>query len=218
MLNFLHDIRNKITMLNAHTSRLSKKYNDDEIMQIKTTILRMNELINDAYEQFSESESTREFPMGKNDSLQLKEFAQKVESLIKNISQTFSIEIKNQINTTFYNDDSLVQYNPRLLLQVLENAFDNSLKANSSKIIVRVIENESYCIIELVDNGSGISPIVKLNPVHTVIPHGLGKKIMQENMRKMNGKVEWSPRMDGSGMIVRLLFPFSTQVSSLLGS
>jgi K+-sensing histidine kinase KdpD len=218
MLNFLHDIRNKITIINAHTSRLSKKYSDEEIMHIKTTVMRINDLVNDAYEQFSGSDSLRELSLGSNDETNVLQFAAKIEMLIEKIALSFSFEINNQINTTLLNLNSIIQYNPKLLIQVLENAFDNSLKADSSKIIIRVIENEACCIVELVDDGSGISPTAKFNPVHTVIPHGLGKKIMEENMKKMNGKVEWLPRMDGSGMIVRLLFPLTTQVTSLLGS
>ena len=90
----------------------------------------------------------------------------------------------------------------------LENAIDNSIKANSTKIILRLLETTSHCIFEVVDNGSESSPRDS-NSIESssVIPHGIGKEIMMQNMERIGGKAEWARRLDNSGMILRLYFP-----------
>lgn len=206
ILNYLHDIRNKITIVNSHTLLLSRKYNDEEINVITTNMMRINDLVNEAYKEFKLLPELKQNSIN-NDEITLKEFASKLDLIIESIALGFPLEINNLIPSSALNGSFKVAFNLQSLMQVLENAIDNSLKANSSKLTVRMSEQEANCIVELIDNGSGISPLGKTMTDSSAIPHGLGKKFMLENMKKMNGSVEWTPRMDGSGMIVRLYFP-----------
>ncbi len=207
MLSYLHDIRNKLTVISGHTTRLAKKYNDEEFVSIKTNLIRINDLINEAYEEYTQHKDM----MGLT--IETGEFLSQVELLVDALTLSFPIEIKNQVAQARLETKASVSVNINLLVQVLENAIDNSIKANSTKIYVRMLEGDRACIVELVDDGSGVSPIQVQAPDYnrdqTSIPHGLGKKIMVENMSKVGGKVEWLPRMDGSGMIVRLYFPLT---------
>lgn len=208
MLNYLHDIRNKITIVNAHTTLLSQKYHDEEISVITANMMRINDLINEAYKEFKLLPAIEQ-SSNDNDEISLKEFTNKIDLIVESLSLSFPLEINNLMLSTEFKPASKIAFNLHSIMQVLENAIDNSLKANSSKLNVRISENESSCVIELIDNGSGISPLNKTNKDFSAIPHGLGKKFMIENMQKMNGTVEWCPRMDGSGMIVRLYFPIT---------
>ena len=69
--------------------------------------------------------------------------------------------------------------------------------------------NGTHCIYEIVDNGTGKQQQDEYTSVNdvSIIPHGIGKEIMIQNMKNLHGKVEWARRMDQSGMIVRLYFP-----------
>jgi nitrogen fixation/metabolism regulation signal transduction histidine kinase len=92
----------------------------------------------------------------------------------------------------------------------MENVLDNSLKANSSKIDIylsRKLDGNSF-VIDVVDNGNGLNHNKNVNLNNTLIPHGLGTKIISQNMRIMNARVEWENRLDEKGAIVRLIFPF----------
>lgn len=201
MLHYLHDIRNKLTIIGGHTNILSQKYNPEDFLPIKTNIHRINDLVNDAYQTLN-NKKTQE-----KDELSLKEFVKKIDLLAEAFIYAFPIQLINQVSDYCTSNEGSVHFNINLLIQVLENAIDNSLKADSSKLIMRVLEEGKFLVLELLDNGSGISASQSVGAEASVIPHGLGKKIMQENMQQINGKIEWAPRMDGSGMMVRLYFP-----------
>jgi len=207
MLNYLHDIRNKITIINAHTAQLSRKYHDDDINVIMINLMRINDLVNDAYKEYKHGKTSDHQP-NNNVEMSLKEFACKIDLIMESLALSFPLEIQSKITpTTFNKPNSKVTFNVQLLMQVIENAVDNSLKASSSKLTLGIQEEDEKCVVELIDNGSGICQQTQATIDSSVIPHGLGKKFMLENMTKMNGNIEWCPRRDGSGMIVRLHFP-----------
>lgn len=202
MLTYLHDIRNKLTLISGHTALLSKKYGEEDFHPIRTNLVRISELINDAYRHLQQ---TNEYP-----SLMYspQEFIRQMDLLTETAQLLFPVQFKNE--TRDYNPQALfhIELNLQLVFQVLENTIDNSVKANSTKVIVRLLEVEKYCIYEIIDNGSGKreSEDTSVNDV-SIIPHGIGKEIMVQNMKNIHGKVEWARRMDQSGMIVRLYFP-----------
>lgn len=201
MLNYLHDIRNKLAVVTAHTSRLHRKYNDEEFMMIKTNLIRINDLINEAYQNSIEK---------KQDELQcvsVMDFVNQLDLLIEALALSYAVEFKNQIAKAVIQDAKNVNMNIHLLSQALENAIDNAIKANSSKIYIQLYEADRMITIEMIDNGNGITTERKPVQDQSCIPHGMGKQIIQENMRKMGGTAQWVPRMDSSGMIVRLSLP-----------
>lgn len=203
MLHYLHDIRNKLTIIGGHTSLLSHKYNPEDFLPIKTNINRINDLVNDAYQSLNNNKSEVK------EELTLNEFIKKIDLLAEAFIFAFPLQLINQVSDYCTSTEGSVHFNINLLIQVLENAIDNSLKADSSNLIMRILEEGKFLVLELLDNGSGISASQSAGTEASVIPHGLGKKIMQENMRQINGKIEWTPRMDGAGMMVRLYFPIN---------
>ena len=200
MLNYLHDIRNKLTLISGHTMLLSKKYGEEEFIPIKTNLFRISELINDAYR------STSEFKQAENTPLNKIEFVRQLDLLADTMQLLYPLHIKNEVRDFVSNDEFSIEFNNTLLVQVLENALDNSVKASSHKVIIRLLEVDKHCIFELVDDGSGKAKVNDLKDI-SIIPHGIGKEIMIRNMQKMGGRIEWSSRLDYSGMIVRLYFP-----------
>lgn len=207
MLNYLHDIRNKLTIVSGHTNRLAQKYNADDFVVIKTNLVRINELINEAYEAHI---SEKKFQLEK---VELNHFIKRVELLIDALDLNYSLKIKNELHEFDLHPvaDQKVFYSVPFIIPIIENALDNAVKANSSQLIIRAQVIDCAFVLELVDNGSGICLNTKENSVteQSALPHGLGKNIMSENMKKLNGKISWTPRMDASGMIVRLSFPLT---------
>jgi K+-sensing histidine kinase KdpD len=204
MINYLHDIRNKLALISGHATILSKKYGAEDFIPIHTNVMRINDLVNNVYSHFCAKDS----PERTSVTTTVKDFVSQMDVLTDALKLIFPLEIQNEVLDFKPNPDWKILYNIELILQIMENAIGNSINANSTKIYVRVLEVDSKCIIELVDNGQGKKEPPALKKDST-IPHGLGTKIMRENMTAMNGKAEWIRRFDGNGMIVRLYFPIT---------
>ncbi len=201
MLTYLHDIRNKLTLISGHTSILSKKYGEEDFHSIRTNLIRINELINDAYRSMQDGfeECRLSFtPI---------EFIRQMDLLTETISFLYPVEVINETRDYRPRSEFNIDFNINLVFQVIENAIDNSLKAKSTKLIIRLLESGNNCIFEIVDNGTEKKHIESPLEEVSIIPHGIGKEIMNDNMKKIQGKIEWARRMDNSGMIVRLYFP-----------
>lgn len=201
MLTYLHDIRNKLTLISGHTAILSRKYGEEEFLPIRTNLMRISELINDAYRHLQDDNEHPPIIFTPQ------EFIRQLDLLTETLQLLFSVEIKNETRDFKPKDLFHVEFNVALIFQVLENALDNSIKANSSKIIIRLLETRDHCIFEIVDNGIG-KPLQEcaISDV-SIIPHGIGKEIMNQNMKHIHGKIEWLNRLDQAGMVVRLYFP-----------
>lgn len=204
MLTYLHDIRNKLTLISGHTSILSKKYGEEDFHAIRTNLIRINELINDAYR----------FMLDGYEECRLSftpiEFIRQMDLLTETISFLYPIEVVNETRDYKPRSEFNIDFNINLVFQVIENAIDNSLKAKSTKLIIRLLEAGNNCVLEIVDNGMEKKQAETSFEEISIIPHGIGKEIMNDNMKKVHGKIEWARRLDNSGMIVRLYFPKKT--------
>lgn len=202
MLNHLHDLRNKLTIISGHTAILANKYGEEDFFPIRTNLTRINDIINDAYQELKNREVER------NVFYNIDEFIRQMDLLTETVELLFPIQLINEVRSFKAQSPFQVELNIRLVFQTIENALDNSLKANSTKLIIRLFETSSHCVFEIVDNGVGKNTeIVTESDNFSNIPHGIGKEIMMQNMQMMKGKVEWTRRVDFAGMIVRLYFP-----------
>lgn len=201
MLTYLHDIRNKLTLISGHTTILSRKYGEEDFHAIRTNLIRINELINDAYRFMQEGYEECKL------SFTPIEFIRQMDLLTETISFLYPVEVVNETRDYRPKDDFKIDFNINLIFQVIENAIDNSVKAKSTKLIIRLLETGNNCVFEIVDNGMEKKQADSAFEEISIIPHGIGKEIMNENMRKVQGKIEWARRLDNSGMIVRLYFP-----------
>lgn len=201
MLTYLHDIRNKLTLISGHTSILSKKYGEEDFRAIRTNLNRINELINDAYRFMQEGHEESKL------SFSPIEFIRQMDLLTDTISSLHPIEVINETRDYRPRSEFKIDFNINLVFQVIENAIENSLRTKSTKIIIRLLESGDNCIFEIVDNGPEEKQLESSFKDVSIIPHEIGKEIMSENMKKVHGEIEWFRRLDNSGMIVRLYFP-----------
>lgn len=180
---------------------LSKKYGEEDFAPIKTNLTRISELINDAYRDLKDEADQV------NSTYTPVDFINQMDSMVEAARDLFPVYIQNEVKDYRPGKQFHIELNPKLVFQVIENAIDNSCKARSTKIIIRLLETDSFSILELIDNGVEKATTMSSPVAVSIIPHGIGKEIMINNMIKANGRVEWSRRLDNSGMIVRLYFP-----------
>lgn len=200
MLTYLHDIRNKLTLISGHTAILANKYGEEDFLPIRTNLVRISELINDAYRHLKEGMSEHKLHLSPH------EFVKQLDLFTETIEILFPLEIKNEVLDYRPKNTFNIDFHINQVFQVIENAVDNSVKANSSKVIIRLVETVSHCVYEIIDNGTGKVETSYIEDA-SIIPHGIGKEIMMRNMELVQGKVEWAQRLDQKGMIVRLYFP-----------
>ena len=202
MLTYLHDIRNKLTLISGQTVILSKKYGEEDFLPIRINLVRISEIINDAYRQLSDNNSEKLLY------LDPQELMRQLDLMTETAQLLFPANFVNEVSAYIPKKDYKIEFSIGHIFQVIENAIDNSLKANSTKIIIRLFETSTHCIYELVDNGTGKSPVESSSiESSSIIPHGIGKEIMMQNMQRIGGKIEWTRRLGNDGMIVRLYFP-----------
>ncbi len=201
MLTYLHDIRNKLTIISGQTTLLSRKYGEEDFHALRANLVRINELINDAYRFMQQGFEECKL------SFTPTEFRRQMDLLTETAGLLFPLEIVNETRDYKPKDDFTIDFNINLVFQVIENAIDNSLKAKSTKLIIRILETGNNCVFEIVDNGGDKKNSEQTFKETSIIPHGIGKEIMNENMKKVHGKIDWTRRLDHSGMIVRLYFP-----------
>ncbi len=201
MLTYLHDIRNKLTLISGHTSILANKYGEEDFLPIRTNLVRISDLINDAYRHLKEGMTEQQMH------LTPAEFVKQMDLFTETVELLFPIEIKNEVLDYRPKSHFQIDFHINSVFQVIENALDNSVKARSTKVIIRLVETVSHCVYEIVDNGIGKSDTDTFVEDASIIPHGIGKEIMMQNMERVHGKVEWTRRLDQKGMIVRLYFP-----------
>ena len=203
MMTYLHDIRNKLTLISGHTAMLSKKYNEEDFAPIRTNLARINEIINDAYKFMQEQLEAAPNTLTDAD------FIRQLDLMTDAVALLYPIEIKNEVRDFHPRGNFNVDFDIGLIFQVIENAIDNSLKAHATKLNIRLLETGDKCIYEIVDNGTKKTAKTEsiVTEENSAMPHGMGKEIMKDNMNKVHGHVEWARRIDHAGMIVRLYFP-----------
>jgi signal transduction histidine kinase len=191
---------------------LAKKYGAEDFTPINTNIMRINDIVNSAYIHLHAKEETKQAITNSS----IKDFLDSMDVLVDAVKLIFSVEIQNEV-LDFRPPAKNIEITKSidLILQIMENAVGNSINANATKIYVRVLQVDTNCIIELVDNGVGGKPKEEspLLQKTSLIPHGIGTKIITKNMSDMNGKAEWHSRLDNTGMILRLYFPMKTVLS-----
>jgi K+-sensing histidine kinase KdpD len=203
MLTYLHDIRNKLTLISYQATKLSKKHGEDDFISIRTNLVRINELLNDAYRHMRQQQHEKKIRYSPA------EFVRQMDLLTETMQLLYPVQFQNDVCGYKTQENFNIEFNIGLVFRVIENAIDNSVNANSSKIIVRIIETAEFCVYEITDNGTGKIDNESDCPgeIISIVPHGIGKEIMTQNMNSIGGQIKWTGRIDHSGMIVSLFFP-----------
>jgi nitrogen fixation/metabolism regulation signal transduction histidine kinase len=180
------------------------KYGEEDFLPIKTNVLRINDIVNDAYGQLTVTKNNS----GTIDTLPVRDFLKKIDVLVDALKLIFPVCFKNEIEDFEPSGDFKLSYVISNLIQIMENAVGNSVAANADTVYIRLLETDKHFVIELVDNGTGKNKNNNLTiKEYSAIPHGIGTQIIETHMRGVNGRAEWRKRFDQDGMILRLYFP-----------
>ena len=197
----LHDVKNKLMLVHGNLVRIGKDHPEINFQPVFTNLNRVNELINLAYSHLSHSLELN-LTM-----IKVADFKNLVRSNMEKIKKMYSIEIEDQYSDFLLTKKSCIAVELTLLNQILDNIFDNSMKAKGQKMIVRLVAIPNQIILELIDNGKDEAKEISHFEILSHLPNGIGSKLIAEHMETMAGKVTWAKRMDSNGMVVRLSFP-----------
>jgi len=101
---------------------------------------------------------------------------------------------------------------------IVSNLIVNALEATprGGRVNVTAATNNTFCVLSVEDNGSGISPEAReklLRPFFTTKTQGtgLGLAIVARRVAEVGGKLEWeSPVSDGRGTRFRITLPLGS--------
>lgn len=129
--------------------------------------------------------------------------------------------LEKQIELEFEHDDNLpvLEGNSTAIGILIRNLVDNAIRycKENGKVIVRVFQKESQLIFEVSDNGPGIPEELQSRVFERFFRvlgnkspgSGLGLAIVRQICDLHGARVELESPKEGTGLIVRVLFPLS---------
>ncbi|KTD50039.1 two component sensor kinase [Legionella quinlivanii] len=129
--------------------------------------------------------------------------------------------LEKQIELEFEHDDNLpvLEGNSTAVGILIRNLVDNAIRycKENGKVIVRAFQKESHLIFEVSDNGPGIPEELQSRVFERFFRvlgnkspgSGLGLAIVRQICDLHGARVELESPKEGSGLIVRVLFPLS---------
>ncbi|ARK30547.1 ATP-binding protein [Halalkalibacter krulwichiae] len=184
-----HEIRNPLTGIKGLVQLLSEKHKDEKdqlyFKIIQEEVNRINSIVSEL------------LLLGKPTAHTLKtydanEIIKEIEPIIRSESNYKSVDL--YIDYTNYDLPILCVKDH--LKQVMLNLIKNSLEAvdTSGKVVVRLEKNETYCLIQVVDNGCGMTTEVLdqvFDPFFTMKDNGtgLGLVVCRRIIRSYGGEI-----------------------------
>lgn len=199
MIEFqLHDINNKLMLIMWHILKLKKEHTGVNFHPLEENIERIKDLVSIVYEGIAK-------PIFYNlEMVKVSKFKELINYELVKLSSSYPLTIKNEIEDLNFHKDLATMIELGLIRQIMENIFDNSYKADSNTLIIRLIEVNENLVLEFVDNGNEKMGDIFSTMKKSAIPNGIGSNLMRNNALLMSGKITRTPRLDTHGMVVRL--------------
>ncbi|MBS3991099.1 MAG: DUF4118 domain-containing protein [Erysipelothrix sp.] len=124
-----------------------------------------------------------------------------IEEVIEETIQHFGHEDLNRIQINYQHGNHFVNIEPRLMITAFYNLIHNSLKFSDKTVYVRSSLQDQFCLVEIVDEGAGISSEIKekiferfysTKPLDKKFRQGvgLGLSIVREIIDAHNGSIQ----------------------------
>lgn len=207
-----HEIKNPLTPMKLTVQQLQrlKKNNpekfDDYFSKSANVLIEQIENLSKIASSFSNFATMPEMEPLKMDLL---ERLNTIVELFRNNYQSTTIDLINNAEDTF------IMADPVQMTQVFNNLLRNAIQAipkeREGKINIRLQNIENCLVVEIEDNGCGISEEVKKKmflPNFTTKSSGmgLGLAIVKNIVNMSNGEISYSS-IEGKGTLFRLCFP-----------
>ena len=208
-----HEIKNPLTPIQLTIDRIKSKYSDqiddDNKINFKDNLLIINNQIKQIENLVNEFSDFARMPkpiLNNNDlNLIIKENVK----LLKQIDQSIIINIINNSDSALLNCDK--EQISRVLLNLIKNSIEsiqekaNKMSNFQKKILIELINTNTYIKIIIRDNGKGFDNIknninVMLDPYYTTKKNGtgLGLSIVNKIINDHNGFIKFISVKDGA--------------------
>ncbi|MBD3288125.1 PAS domain-containing protein [candidate division KSB1 bacterium] len=204
-----HEIRNPLNAISMITQRLNKEFepgkDSEEYHELTRTVVSEVKRINEIIRQFLTFARPPKPDLVTTD---LNRLIQSVISVVKSQAMDKEIKISAELNAI-----PKLAVDQNQMKQALLNLFQNSIDAIHKKgeIIVRSYHTENMVVLELSDNGSGISEDERskiFNLYFTTKPSGtgLGLSLVHQIISQHNGNIELQSE-PGKGTLFTVQLP-----------
>lgn len=218
--NVSHEIRTPLALISmyAETLEANRIRTEEKKQEYYKTICnetqRLTSMVNKILNFSGIEKGKRKFNM---EDIEINTFIS--ESLSSYIYQYSKSGVEIKLNTV--KDNLLISADKEAVSEAILNIIDNGIKYNKNetkKIVIKTYVNGKYAVVQISDNGIGISPkhkklifdkfyrVTKGNLANNVKGSGIGLNIVKEIVKIHKGKIEVEST-EGTGSKFRLLFP-----------
>ncbi len=168
----------------------------EDIQKAKNAIASIgkeNEIILIASDTITNANYNREFKKIKADMVQyIKEYIENVYNASQSHRQIVKVEVEESI-------EFIKEISPLEVSIIFNNLFSNAIKANATKIKVKISKNSNVLYIQVIDNGSGIKDkdkeyIFDFGYTTRFKGTGLGLYHTKEIIKELNGEIYYNDK------------------------
>ena len=211
-----HEIKNPLTPIQLSIDSLREKYKNkltQDGKNFEKYLETINRQIKDIEKLVNEFSNFARMPRPIFKKINLVQLINKSLDFIK-LSSKNSIKLKNYANNKFINGDE-EQLN-RVFINLVKNSEESLYELKQKdpnfkgNIDIEIVSNNDYIIIEVNDNGSGITDAKKaMTPYFTTkkTGTGLGLPIVTKIINEHNGNLSIKNRKNGNGTKVIISLP-----------
>jgi PAS domain S-box-containing protein len=196
-----HDLKNPFNAILGLTSIMSDNYDDHSADEIKQFVKLVNQSANQVYNLL---ENLLEWARAQSGTIEKSPSTFPINDVIHESLNLFNQSLEQKKLQIVFDEsrDYLVYADKNMIHTVFRNLFSNAIKysLNEGKIEIRLIEENNFISIEIVDYGMGIKPehidkIFKIDQPHSTPGSnnekgtGLGLIISQEFVKQNGGKI-----------------------------
>jgi PAS domain S-box-containing protein len=187
-----HEIRNPLTNINLSIEQIESETKDNLNINTYLDIIRRNsDRINLLITELLNSSKPAQLTRGK---VPINKVVREALELIKDRLTLKHVNLKTDLNETLCDVNIDSEKVKIAILNVLVNAVEAVAEENG-EILVRTVNEEDACLVEICDNGSGISPDMLgkiFDPYFSGKPKGtgLGLSTTYNVVRAHNGTIE----------------------------
>jgi nitrogen fixation/metabolism regulation signal transduction histidine kinase len=208
-----HEIKNPLTPMKLSVQYLQKAWNDKapdwekRLSAFTKTIVEQIDSLSEIATAFSDF---AKMPAARLEKIEIAE-------IIKSAADLYHHHSNIQITTESVDDDLFVIADRKQLLRVFNNLIQNAVQAigkkDAGKIHITISKETDFCLAEIKDNGSGITPEEAekiFSPSFTTKSSGmgLGLAMVKSILTGINGTVSFESK-PGEGATFRVKIPLS---------
>ncbi len=196
----IHDIKNKLALIDLYSRRLLKKEQLEDALHIQGCVQRIATLLVEL-NQALECEGTF------TNLIPYQDFEPKLYQVLSEINKSYHINLS--LKSELKDKRFFVKCSNNRLHRVLENIIDNAFRAKAKNLAITLSCSNNFLIIELLDDGhqqrETVEDKIEIENFEE-LPNGLGKQIITENVNALGGVVNWVNDQK-NGHAVTISFP-----------